>query len=193
MESYESIVKIVKFSCLSYRSKRDKQCLRESVGIAHVRPTYGLRCCPLREVNTQRRGRVRIFHLRNYITDFNGICYFGSTWDWRYLQQSISNLKDGGRKFIRNVDPYLLSHMGDKSYKTVIFILKFVSRISFGSFWFKGSNAVGIEIGYGSDDRGVKVRFPVGSRIFTSPCHPDRFWGPLNFLSNGKWSLFPRG
>jgi hypothetical protein len=29
------------------------------------------------------------------------------------------------------------------------------------------------------------VRVPVGSRIFTSPCRPDRLWGPPNLLSNG--------
>jgi hypothetical protein len=32
--------------------------------------------------------------------------------------------------------------------------------------------------GYVLDDRGVEVRVPVGSRIFSSPHRPDRFWGP---------------
>jgi hypothetical protein len=35
------------------------------------------------------------------------------------------------------------------------------------------------------DDRGVGVRVPVGSRIFSSPRRPDRLWGPTNLLSNG--------
>jgi hypothetical protein len=36
---------------------------------------------------------------------------------------------------------------------------------------------VGIATGYGLDDRGVGVRVPVGSRIFSSPRRPDRLWG----------------
>jgi hypothetical protein len=31
---------------------------------------------------------------------------------------------------------------------------------------------IGIATGYGLDDRGVGVRVPVGSRIFSSPCSP---------------------
>jgi hypothetical protein len=44
---------------------------------------------------------------------------------------------------------------------------------------------VGIATGYGLDDREVGVRVPVRSRTFSSPCLPDRLWGPPNFLSNG--------
>jgi hypothetical protein len=43
----------------------------------------------------------------------------------------------------------------------------------------------GIATGYGLDDRGVGVRFLVGSRIFSSPRRPDRLWGPTNLLFNG--------
>jgi hypothetical protein len=45
--------------------------------------------------------------------------------------------------------------------------------------YFRGrDNAVGIATGYGLDDRGAGVRVPVGSRIFSSPRHPDRLWSP---------------
>jgi hypothetical protein len=43
-------------------------------------------------------------------------------------------------------------------------------------------SVVGIATGYGLDDRGVGVRVPVGSRIFPSPCCPDRLWGPPSLL-----------
>jgi hypothetical protein len=39
-------------------------------------------------------------------------------------------------------------------------------------------SVVGIATGYGLDDQRVGVRVPVGSRIFISPCLPDRLWGP---------------
>jgi hypothetical protein len=53
-------------------------------------------------------------------------------------------------------------------------------------------SAVGIAIGYGMDDRGVGVRVPVRSRIFTSPRRPDRLSGSPNLLSSGYRGLFPR-
>jgi hypothetical protein len=34
-------------------------------------------------------------------------------------------------------------------------------------------SVVGIATGYGLDDQGVRVRVPVGSRIFSSPDRPD--------------------
>jgi hypothetical protein len=55
------------------------------------------------------------------------------------------------------------------------------------------SSAVGIATGYGLDDRGIGVRVPVGSRIFSSRSCPDRLWGPPNLLFNGYRVLFPRG
>jgi hypothetical protein len=53
-------------------------------------------------------------------------------------------------------------------------------------------SAVGIATGYGLDDRGVGVRVPLGSRIFSSPRLPDRLWDPPNLLSNGYRGFFPR-
>jgi hypothetical protein len=52
---------------------------------------------------------------------------------------------------------------------------------------------VGIVTGYGLANRGVEVRVPVGSRIFSFPSRPDRLWDPLNLLSNVERGLFPRG
>jgi hypothetical protein len=53
-------------------------------------------------------------------------------------------------------------------------------------------SAVGIVTGYGLDDRGVEIRFPVGARIFCSPCRLDRFWPPASYPV-GTLGLFPRG
>jgi hypothetical protein len=52
---------------------------------------------------------------------------------------------------------------------------------------------VGIATDYGLDDGGVGVRVPVGSSIFTSPRHPDRFLSPPSLLSNGYLGFFSRG
>jgi hypothetical protein len=47
------------------------------------------------------------------------------------------------------------------------------------------SVAVGIATGHGLGDQVVGVRIPMGANISTSPCSPDRIWGPSSFLSNG--------
>jgi hypothetical protein len=48
--------------------------------------------------------------------------------------------------------------------------------------WSRDSS-VGIGTGYWLDDQGgTGVRVPVWSKIFSSPYHPDRLWGPPNLL-----------
>jgi hypothetical protein len=54
-------------------------------------------------------------------------------------------------------------------------------------------SAFGIATGYGLDDQGVGAQVPVGSRIFSSPRHPDWRWGPPSLLFNGYLELFPQG
>jgi hypothetical protein len=54
-------------------------------------------------------------------------------------------------------------------------------------------STIGIATGYGLEDREVGVRFPVRSRIFTSPCRPDRLWGSPNLPNIGYRGLFPVG
>jgi hypothetical protein len=43
------------------------------------------------------------------------------------------------------------------------------------------------------DDREVRVGVPVGPRIFTSLCRPDRPWGPPNLLCYGCRGVFLGG
>jgi hypothetical protein len=52
---------------------------------------------------------------------------------------------------------------------------------------------VGIATGYGLDDRGVGVRDPEGSRIFSALRRSDPLWGPPKLLCNGYRGLFPQG
>jgi hypothetical protein len=54
-------------------------------------------------------------------------------------------------------------------------------------------SAVDIATSYGLNDRGVGVRVPVRSRIFSSLRRPNRLRGPPSFLFNGYRGLFPRG
>jgi hypothetical protein len=56
-----------------------------------------------------------------------------------------------------------------------------------------GDSAVGIATSYGLHDRGVGVRVPVVSRIFSPPRRSDGLWVPANLPSNGYRGLFPRG
>jgi hypothetical protein len=43
-------------------------------------------------------------------------------------------------------------------------------------------SSVSIVMGYGLDGPGS---IPGSERLFSTPQHPDRFWGPLSLLSNG--------
>jgi hypothetical protein len=56
-------------------------------------------------------------------------------------------------------------------------------RISQSNIPRSRDSAVGIATGYRLDDRGVVVRVPEGSRIFSSPRRPNRLWGPSCLLS----------
>jgi hypothetical protein len=54
-------------------------------------------------------------------------------------------------------------------------------------------SAVGIATGYRLDVRGVGVRVPIGSRIFSFPRRQDRLWGPPSLLFMGTGGYFPWG
>jgi hypothetical protein len=53
-------------------------------------------------------------------------------------------------------------------------------------------SAVAIATVYGLDDRGVGVRVPVGTRIFSSPRRPYWLRDPPSLLSNRYLGLFPK-
>jgi hypothetical protein len=76
-------------------------------------------------------------------------------------------------------------HLRQKRYPQMCYFLILTSYVS-------RDRVVSIATGYGLDDRGVGVRVPVGSRIFSSR-RPDRFWGPPNHLPNGYRGSFAEG
>jgi hypothetical protein len=73
--------------------------------------------------------------------------------------------------------------------KVISFFLKLKENI-FWILWARNGSrdsSVGIALGYGLNDRGSRVRFPVGTG--NSSLH----WGPPSLLSNGYQQLFPWG
>jgi hypothetical protein len=54
-------------------------------------------------------------------------------------------------------------------------------------------STVDIATGYGLDKQKVGVQVLVGTRFFSSPCHPDWLCGPSSLLSNGHQGFFPWG
>jgi hypothetical protein len=53
------------------------------------------------------------------------------------------------------------------------------------------NSLVGIATGYWLNDRGMRVRVPVGTRIFSFQRRLDRLWGSPSLLSIGYRGLFP--
>jgi hypothetical protein len=92
------------------------------------------------------------------------------------------------------VDCYILASSADSLPKALHYLWSRVRSFACVSFP-DGSrdSAVGIATGYGLEDWEVGVWVPVWSRIFTSPCRPDRHWGPPNLLHKGYRELFPGG
>jgi hypothetical protein len=77
--------------------------------------------------------------------------------------------------------------------KGVIWMVHHCKNFVIVHFYLNRDSVVGIATGYGLHDRGVRVRVPVGSKIFFSPLRPDRLWDPSSFLSNEYRGLFPWG
>jgi hypothetical protein len=53
-------------------------------------------------------------------------------------------------------------------------------------------SAVGKATGYRLNGGSVGVVFPTGTKFFSSPRRPDRFWGPPSFIFNEYRGLFPQ-
>jgi hypothetical protein len=59
-----------------------------------------------------------------------------------------------------------------------------IVKLKLYAFWMSRCSEVGVATSHRLDDRGVRFRVPVKSRILTSLYLPDRFWGPPSFLSS---------
>jgi hypothetical protein len=64
---------------------------------------------------------------------------------------------------------------------TVLLVINFI--LYYTRVWSRDS-VVSIATSYGLNDRGIGVRVPVVSRIFSSTRRPDWLWGPPNLLFN---------
>jgi hypothetical protein len=74
----------------------------------------------------------------------------------------------------------------------LIYLYIYIYVYIYTVFYRSWDSAVSIATGYVMEDRGIGVRVPVVSRIFSSPYRPDRFWGPPNLLPNGYRGFFRR-
>jgi hypothetical protein len=84
-----------------------------------------------------------------------------------------------------------VAHSVMNTGEKIVFI--FLNLEKFSSPLGTRDRVVGMATNYGLEDRGVGVRVPVRSRIFSSPDRPDRILGPSNLLSKGYRGLFLRG
>jgi hypothetical protein len=74
----------------------------------------------------------------------------------------------------KKIHPFLSeSQQTLKTDKLTLFIIIYHTYRQLHRSW---DSSVGIATGYGLDDRGVGVRVPEGSKIFSSPRRPDRLW-----------------
>jgi hypothetical protein len=94
--------------------------------------------------------------------------------------------------FVTNMDGQISTYSMGMKLKIVIHVRNFMMiqthfQEHMPSVTWSWDSTVGIANGYRLDDREVRVRVPVGSRIFTSPCCPDHLWSPPSLLSNGYW------
>jgi hypothetical protein len=94
----------------------------------------------------------------------------------------VARLSASWRSFLRAITSIMR--------RAVRFVYPLLFKTLYSSSW---DGTVLIATGYGLDDRGVGVRVPVGSRIFSSPRRSDRLWGPPSLLSNGYRGTFPAG
>jgi hypothetical protein len=90
---------------------------------------------------------------------------------------------------------YIVAYSWISSSLHLLFILKFFQsfRSSDGYTGRSQDSIVIIVTSYRLDNCGVGVWVAVGSRIFSSPHHPDGVWGPPNLLPSGYRGQSGRG
>jgi hypothetical protein len=99
---------------------------------------------------------------------------WGERRDWRILVYRPVNLRNGNSAI-------LLLLLLLPLVIIIIIIIIIINTMKIGS----RCSVVGIATGYGLDNRGVGVRVPVISRIFSCPRRSDRLCGPASLLSCG--------
>jgi hypothetical protein len=114
-----------------------------------------------------------------------------------FVTRKISKPPGFDQHFPAKCSPFLLLFNAELTSDSILWrwifpILSFVTSMRFDNIVYTHSNTwqyvPTISIATLS---WLGVRVPVGSRIITSPCRPDRLWGPPNLLYNGYRELFP--
>jgi hypothetical protein len=170
-----------------------------TVWIITIRSYQNYVICMPHTINHFRGVWKRTFNFQNYLFSqkcllcFKLLLSFIAVWNWNNFLTKIKDPQIWIHIMIINFNHLSYRSQRDRSWwrklqvercNIIYTYIKLVRYIP--------TSRAGIATTYGLDDRGVGVRVPVESRIFSSPDRPDRLWGLSNLLFSGYFGAFRR-